>query len=250
MVKTPKKPKNSDESIPENPLFEKRPKVHGIGKNIQPKRDLYRYVRWPEYILFQRKRRALLATLRMPPALNHFRNPMSKFHYWPLFRLLKKYKPEFKEQKRVRLENEALGEKRTSKPIVLKYGLKHVTSLIENNKAKLVVIAYDVNPIELVLWLPALCRSMNVPYAIIRDKHKLGTFTNKKNCAVVALTDILNEDMKDFEMVVKMTKEWFDYTYHPRWWRYGTFGEKTLRKIKVREYEFSRKFAHFFKGDY
>jgi len=29
-----------------------------------------------------------------------------------------------------------------------------VTTLVENKKAKMVVIACDVDPIELVLWLP------------------------------------------------------------------------------------------------
>jgi len=45
-----------------------------------------------------------------------------------------------------------------TKPKVLKFGLNHVTTLIENKKAKMVVIAHDVDPIELVLWLPQLCR--------------------------------------------------------------------------------------------
>jgi large subunit ribosomal protein L7Ae len=36
----------------------------------------------------------------------------------------------------------------------LKFGLNHVTTLVENKAAKLVVIAGDVDPIELVLWLP------------------------------------------------------------------------------------------------
>ena len=33
-----------------------------------------------------------------------------------------------------------------------------MTTLVENKMAKLVVIAHDVDPIELVCWLPALCR--------------------------------------------------------------------------------------------
>ena len=40
---------------------------------------------------------------------------------------------------------------------IVKYGLNHVTTLIENKKAKLVIIAHDVDPIELVVFLPALC---------------------------------------------------------------------------------------------
>ncbi len=52
--------------------------------------------------------------------------------------------------------------------MVVKFGLNHVTDLVESGKAQLVVIAHDVNPIELVVWLPALCRKMNVPYMIIK----------------------------------------------------------------------------------
>ena len=43
-------------------------------------------------------------------------------------------------------------EVKTKKPQVLKYGLNHVTTLVENKMAKLVVIAHDVDPIELVCW--------------------------------------------------------------------------------------------------
>jgi hypothetical protein len=37
---------------------------------------------------------------------------------------------------------------------------------VENKKAQLVVIAHDVDPIELVVFLPALCRKMGVLYFI------------------------------------------------------------------------------------
>ena len=43
------------------------------------------------------------------------------------------------------------------------------------NKAQLVVIAHDVDPIELVVWLPALCRKMEVPYCIVKGKARLGS---------------------------------------------------------------------------
>jgi len=72
--------------------------------------------------------------------------------------------------------------KTTTKPLFVKYGLNHVTELIESKKAKLVIIAHDVDPIELVVWLPALCRKMNVPYVIIKGKARLGHVVHKKNC--------------------------------------------------------------------
>ena len=71
-----------------------------------------------------------------------------------LFKLLHKYRPETKAEKKVRLkaaaqkksEGESVGT--TKKPVVVKYGINHVTNLIEQKKAQLVVIAHDVDPIE------------------------------------------------------------------------------------------------------
>lgn len=48
----------------------------------------------------------------------------------------------------------------SKKPFNVKYGLNHVIGLIENKKASLVLIANDVDPIELVIFLPALCKKM------------------------------------------------------------------------------------------
>lgn len=59
------------------------------------------------------------------------------------------------------------------KPVVVKFGLNHVTHLVETGKASLVVIAHDVDPIELVVWLPAVCKKMNVPYIIVKVRPSL-----------------------------------------------------------------------------
>lgn len=65
-----------------------------------------------------------------------------------------KYRPETKAEKKARLtakaEKKAEGKEEPvgKKPVVIKYGLNHVTSLVENKKAQLVVIAHDVDPIE------------------------------------------------------------------------------------------------------
>lgn len=96
-----------------------------------------------------------------------------------LFKICMKYRPEDKAAKKDRLLKKAQAEaegkpSESKKPIVVKYGLNHVTYLIEQNKAQLVVIAHDVDPIELVVWLPALCRKMEVPYCIVKGKSRLG----------------------------------------------------------------------------
>jgi large subunit ribosomal protein L7Ae len=94
----------------------------------------------------------------------------------------------------------------SKKPCVVKYGLNHVTALIEAKKAQLVVIADDVDPVELVLWLPALCRKMGVPYCIVKGKARLGTVVHKKTSAVLALTDVRPEDKHEFSQLVQAIK--------------------------------------------
>jgi len=80
-----------------------------------------------------------------------------------------------------KLKEKDTAVKSSTKPFFVKYGLNHITHLVETKKAKLVVIAHDVEPIELVVWLPALCRKMNVPYVIVKGKSRLGHLVYKKN---------------------------------------------------------------------
>ena len=55
-----------------NPLFEKRPRNFRLGNNIQPKRNLTRFVKWPKYIAFQRQKRILLTRLKVPSTIAQF----------------------------------------------------------------------------------------------------------------------------------------------------------------------------------
>lgn len=62
---------------------------------------------------------------------------------------------------------------------------QHVIALVEAKKASLVVIADDVDPIELVVFLPALCRKMGISYVIVKGKARLGTVVGRKTSSVV-----------------------------------------------------------------
>lgn len=44
--------------------------------------------------------------------------------------------------------------------------------------------------LQVVLFLPALCRKMGVPYCIIKGKARLGRLVRRKTCSVVALTQV------------------------------------------------------------
>ena len=144
-------------------------------------------VKWPEYVRLQRQKKILNLRLKVPPAIAQFSNVLDRNTATQTFKLLNKYKPETKAEKKERLLKEATaiseGKKKedvSKKPYAVKYGLNHVVGLIENKKAGLVLIPNDVDPIELVIFLPALCRKMGVPYAIVKGKARLGVVVHKK----------------------------------------------------------------------
>eukprot|EP00695_Tsukubamonas_globosa_P000747 TRINITY_DN165_c0_g1_i3.p1 TRINITY_DN165_c0_g1~~TRINITY_DN165_c0_g1_i3.p1 ORF type:complete len:210 (+),score=133.55 TRINITY_DN165_c0_g1_i3:65-694(+) len=161
-------------------LFEKRNKICGIGGDIAPQRDVTHFVKWPLYIRLQRQKKVLNNRLKVPPSIAQFSNTLERNLATTLFKLLNKYKPETAAEKKLRIKKEAEAKAAgqapvaTAKPSNVKFGLKHVTSLVESKKASLVVIAHDVDPIELVMWLPALCKQQDIPYCIVKGKARLG----------------------------------------------------------------------------
>jgi len=80
------------------------------------------------------------------------------------------------------------------KPIFVKKGLNHCVALIEQKKGQLVVIAHDVDPIELVVYLPHLCQKRGIPYCIVKGKARLGTVVHQKTAAILTVTDVRPED--------------------------------------------------------
>ena len=156
-----------------------------------------RMVKWPEYVRLQRQKKILQMRLKVPPSLAQFQHVLDKNTAAQAFKLLNKYRPETKAEKKERLLKEATaikeGKKKedvSKKPYAAKYGLNHVVGLIENKKASLVLIPNDVDPIELVVFLPSLCKKMGVPYAIVKGKARLGTVVHKKVCAVLSASSV------------------------------------------------------------
>ncbi|KAH2664511.1 hypothetical protein KXW18_008680 [Aspergillus fumigatus] len=224
-----------------NPLIERRPRNFGIGQDVQPKRNLSRFVKWPEYVRLQRQKKILNLRLKVPPAIAQFQNTLDRNTAAQTFKLLNKYRPETKAEKKERLHAEATavaeGKKKedvSKKPYHVKYGLNHVVGLVENKKASLVLIAHDVDPIELVVFLPALCRKMGVPYAIVKGKARLGTVVHKKTAAVLALTEVRAEDKAELSKLLSTIKEGYTDKYEEsrRHWGGGIMGSKAVARME------------------
>mmetsp|Transcript_56768 Transcript_56768/g.120529 ORF Transcript_56768/g.120529 Transcript_56768/m.120529 type:complete len:265 (+) Transcript_56768:110-904(+) len=245
----PKKSSKSKSKVPvkasstpkADPLFPSRPRSFNVGGAIRPAgRDLSRFVRWPKYVRIQRQRAVLYQRLKVPPAVNQFTKAIGKNEAAGVFKLLNNYRPETaaakKQRQRGAAADAAKGKGKTANvPYQLKFGLKHVTTLVEEKKASLVLIACDVDPIELVLWLPALCRKMEVPFMIVKDKARLGTLVHQKTAAVVALTGVNKEDQSQLKIFQDLGLEKFNKNVDlMRKWGGGIMGLKTQAKLDKR----------------
>jgi large subunit ribosomal protein L7Ae len=224
-----------------DPHYPAAPKNFRVGGDLLPKRNLSRFVKWPIYVRLQRQKRILYQRLKTPPAVNQFRKPLDRAESTVLMKLLAKYKPETRVEKKNRIkaqaESKAAGGEGTSKPpATLKYGLNHITYLVEQKKAKLVVIASDVDPIELVVWLPALCRKQGIPYAIVNNKGRLGSLVHKKKATAVALTATNKDDVAALDKVIELANAKFANNVDlRRKWGGGIMGLKTQRALEKRE---------------
>jgi len=86
-------------------------------------------------------------------------------------------------------------------------GTNEVTKQTERKQAKLVVMATDVTPEEILAHMPLLCEDKEVPYAYVPSQNDLGRAAGLKNVATasVAITqpgdgeDLLNEIVKEIE---------------------------------------------------
>ncbi len=71
-----------------------------------------------------------------------------------MFKLLDKYRPETKKDRRARLVQrakeraEGKPDQPSKRPLVVRSGVNTVVSLVEQKKAQLVIIAHDVDPVE------------------------------------------------------------------------------------------------------
>merc|ERR1712093_50074 len=222
-------------------MIEKKPRTFSIGGDIRPKQDLTRFVKWPKYIRIQRSRRILYQRIKIPPAINQFKQTFDKRAASQLFRLLNQLKPETKAQKAERIGDAAAkkaagGDAASKKPVCVKMGINHVTKLVEEKEAKLVVIAHDVDPIEIVMWLPSLCQARGIPYCVVKSKARLGALVGKKTATCLAVTDVKAEHKADLEALKQLCETHFNSVFDTtmKTWGDASCSDRQAAKIAKR----------------
>jgi large subunit ribosomal protein L7Ae len=93
---------------------------------------------------------------------------------------------------------------------MIRRGTNEVTKAVDRGKAKLVVIAMDVEPEEIVMHLPPLCEEKGVPYTYVPSKLELGKASGiDVQASTVAIVDageyskVLEEVIKEIQKIRK-----------------------------------------------
>merc|ERR1711902_204176 len=186
-----------------NPLFEKRPRNFGIGQDIQPQRDLSRFVKWPKYIRLQRQKVVLQTRLKVPPAVNQFYSTLDRQTATQLFKLLDKYRPETKQAKKERLRERAAARAEgkedapTKRAPVVRHGVNTVTTLI------------------------------------VKNKSRLGRVCRRKTTSCLAITQVESNDRSSLNKLVETVKTNYNERFDEirKHWGGGSLGGKSAAKI-------------------
>jgi large subunit ribosomal protein L7Ae len=72
----------------------------------------------------------------------------------------------------------------------VRVGTNEVTKSSERAEAKLVVMAEDVDPVEILVHIPMLCEEKRIPYLYVGKKQRLGQAVGlSKSAASVAIVE-------------------------------------------------------------
>lgn len=99
--------------------------------------------------------------------------------------------------------------------------------------------------LQVVLFLPALCRKMGVPYCIVKGKSRLGLLVRRKTCSTIALTAVDAAERANFTKIVETIKTNYNDRQDEirRHWGGGLLGAKSLARISKLEKAKARELA-------
>merc|ERR1712066_13658 len=160
-----------------------------------------------------RQRVVLQQRSKVPPSINQFNQTVDKQNATQIFKLAAKYAGESKADKKARL-------------------VARAKARVERKQAQLVLIAHDVDPLEIVVYLPALCRKMDVPCCIVKGKARLGQLVGRKQCTAVAFHEVNNEHKQELAKIVETVKTNYNERAEEirKHWGGGIMGAKSQAK--------------------
>ena len=72
----------------------------------------------------------------------------------------------------------------------IRKGTNEVTKAIERSNAKIVIMAEDVTPPEILMHIPSLCEERSIPYCYVPSKKELGSAAGLEvPTAAIAVSD-------------------------------------------------------------
>ncbi|HOZ35532.1 MAG TPA: 50S ribosomal protein L7Ae [archaeon] len=94
-----------------------------------------------------------------------------------------------------------------SKSGKIKVGINEVTKMVERNTAKLVLIAEDITPAEIVMHLPIICKEKNIAFSYVSTKEELGKISgiNAKASAIAIVDEGVLK--KEFSALISKIEE-------------------------------------------
>jgi len=98
-----------------------------------------------------------------------------------------------------------IAETRDSK---IRKGFNEVTKSIERSLAKLVIMAEDVSPPEILFHVPLLCDSKSIPYGYISTKKELGNLVRiNVGSAAIAIEKLGTNNENVLDNIIKKLGE-------------------------------------------
>jgi len=103
-----------------------------------------------------------------------------------------------------------------SKSGKIKVGINEVTKTIERNTAKLVVIAQDISPAEIVMHVPVICKEKNISFTYVATRQELGKISGIG--AKASTISIIDEGVlkKEFNALLSKIEEINGTTTKPK----------------------------------
>lgn len=92
----------------------------------------------------------------------------------------------------------------SSRDSKIRKGMNEVTKSIERSLAKLVIMAEDVSPPEILFHIPLLCEEKSIPYGYVSTKKELGN-SARMNVAssAIAIENVGTGNDRAFDDIMK-----------------------------------------------